>query len=62
MCVQHLIGMYADDIAKELDSAKTVFKLITELENLAMDNFSLNKNKTKVIAFTKQVKAAINGK
>jgi hypothetical protein len=54
--------MYADDIAKELDSAKTVFKLITELENLAMDNFSLNKNKTKVIAFTKQVKAAINGK
>lgn len=52
MCVQNLIGMYADDMAIELDSATTVFKVITELENLARDNLSLNKKKTKAIAST----------
>ena len=56
MCMQCLIGMYADDMAVELENAKIATQVLVELENLARDNLLLNKKKTKALVTSTPIK------
>lgn len=60
MCEQCKIGMYADDMAVELEVEEMTDRVVIELENLERDNLSLNKKKTKSIVTSDKIKTVLN--
>ena len=49
MVERHLLGLYSDYMAVEVDEAETTSKLIEELQFWTRDNLNINKNKTKTL-------------